>query len=176
MKHASLPVRLLLSTVCLLLATACANPRATPPQNHACPQTFVALPFAQLTLIDDLLDTRNILSFSKVRALCKQDKQRTMLVKVSFTLQLEKPLASHIRKSPLLVPLFAAITQDGKTLSARQSQRLLTTFDKKGRAQTSWLVALPASSPTSTPSASTTTLYLGFEGDNISLQALRANP
>lgn len=71
---------------------------------------------------------------------------------------------------PVLIPLFAALTTDGKTLAARQSQRLKTTFDKKGQAQTSWTLALPPSS------SETPTLYLGFEGKNLPLERIRLNP
>ena len=169
MKHASLPVFLF----CIFLATACANPGTSAPSSRSCPQTFVALPFAQLTLIDDLRDTQNILSFSKVQALCKQDKQRRTLLKVSLTLQLEKPLLEHTRKTPLLIPMFAALTPDEKTLTSRQSQRLPTTFDKKGQAKASWLVALPLTPPGSSETVAAPTLYLGFEGSNLSLQKLR---
>ncbi len=170
MKHI-LPI---LSILCL--ATACAKTSSVT-QSNPCPQTFVAKPFARLTLIDELRDTRNNLSFAKVRALCKQDEQQTTFLKLSFVLQLDKPLPERQRKTPLLIPLFAALTKDGETLSSRQSQRLRTTFDKKGRAQTSWLVALPPAplSPSAT-SAAASTLYLGFEGDTIALRKLRLTP
>ena len=163
---------LVLCLFCIFLATACTKkPRTAQP--NPCPQTFVAKPFAKLTLTDELRNTQNNLSFAKVQALCKQDKQQTTLLKLSFTLQLDKPLSDKQSKTTLLIPLFAALTQDGKSLASRQSRRLQTTFDKKGRAKTSWLVALP---PTLSAQATSPTLYLGFEGDNIPLQELRAQP
>ena len=157
---------------CTLLATACTKKPRTA-QSNPCPRTFVAKPFAKLTLTDELRNAQNNLSFAKVQALCKQGKQRTTLLKLSFTLQLDKPLPDKQSKTTLLIPLFAALTEDGKSLVSRQSQRLQTTFDKKGRAKASWLVALP---PTLSAQAASPTLYLGFEGDNIPLQKLRAQP
>ena len=175
MKHATLPI---LCALCTLLATACAN-KSPATQNTAkksCPQTFVAQPFAQLILTDELRNIQHTLSFAKVEALCKQDKEQATLLKLSFALRLDKPLPSKGRKkghkTRLLVPLFAALTEDGETLASRQSQTLLASFDKKGRANISWLLSLPPAPPFE----SATTLYLGFEGNNLPLRTLLSKP
>ena len=169
-----------LLTFAFLLVAACAKqPRSTQlssSQPPSCPRAFVAQPFAQLILTTELRNTRHTLSFVKVQALCEENKKGAMFLNLSFTLQLDKPFVATQRQKPLLLPLFAVLTQDGKTITSRRSQRLRTTFDKKGRTQSSWLLAFPPAFFSSSEIISSSTLYLGFEGEEISVRQLRPQP
>ena len=163
----------------LTIVTACAKRGAGAKYSReACPNIFVAEYFSTKTLTDDIRATNHKLSFTKVTALCKFDKQGLRLLNLSFSFRLKPEINKSSQKRNLLLPLFAVASSDEKTIFARSAKTLSIKFNAQGRGQGKWLLAIPSGSnasplPLPSPSASASasndfSLYLGFAGDDSS--------
>ena len=183
-------------SLALTIVTACAKRGAgSKYSREACPNIFVAEYFSTKTLTDNIRAdniradniradniradniraTNHKLSFTKVTALCKFDKQGLRILNISFGFRLEPEINKSSQKRNLLLPLFAVASNDEKTIFARSAKTLSVKFNARGRAQGKWLLAipngsnaspLPSPSPSSPAAANDFSLYLGFEGDD----------
>ncbi len=157
----------------LTLASACAKQGSSDKgkskySREACPNIFVAELFSTKDILDELRDSKHQLSFTKVTAVCKLDKQGVRLLDLSFSFLLEPGLSKHSSRRRLLLPLFAVASIDEKTIVSRVDKFLSVRFTASGRAEGRWLLALPSNSsalPSQTkPSSPNFSLYLGFDG------------
>ena len=148
---------------------------------ESCPNIFVAESFSTKSILDELRSTTHELTFTKVRAFCKRDKQGLLLLDLSFNFLLEPVFSKGVkdtkgakgsgRQRRLFLPLFAIASEDEKTIFSRTDKSLEVRFNSSGRASGRWLLALPSSSSSSSSlselsSSSNFSLYLGFAGSD----------
>lgn len=152
---------------------------------ESCPNIFVAESFSTKSILDELHSTTHELTFTKVKAFCKRDKQGLLLLDLSFNFLLEPVFSKGVkvttkgtkgargsgRQRRLFLPLFAIASEDEKTIFSRTDKSLEVRFNSSGRANARWLLALPSSSSGSSSlsdlsSSSNFSLYLGFAGSD----------
>lgn len=172
--------------VSLVFMGACAK-RGSVSSKHkysreSCPSIFVAESFSTKSILDELHSTTHRLTFTKVKAFCKRDKQGLLLLDLSFNFLLEPVLSKgakvttkgakgtkgSARRQRLFLPLFAIASEDEKTIFSRTDKSLEVRFNSSGRANARWLLALPSSSSSLSEisSSSNFSLYLGFSGSD----------